>query len=61
MPTASHRVNTAGPRLTQSEDYSSAAQHAANLDDGIVYEYQLDDAAGIPSLGFFRKPYTLPT
>jgi len=57
MPTASHRVNTAAPRLTQSEDFTGGAYQG----DGIEYEYQLDDAAGIPSLGFFRKPYTMPT
>lgn len=60
VPTAAERVPTAAHRYTQSEDFAPAPQMSYGGDD-MVYEYQVDDTAGIPSLGFFKKPYTMPT
>lgn len=45
-----------GQRLARSED-----PQMYNNQEEITYEYQVDDAAGIPSLGFFRKTYSMPT
>ncbi|XP_067942413.1 uncharacterized protein [Watersipora subatra] len=43
-------------RLARSEE----VRGSRDCDD-LVYEYQVDDAAGIPSLAFFKKSYSLPT
>jgi len=55
------------PPLARYERVATANKVSKSLDaemkpaaQDVVYEYDLDDAAGIPSLAFFKKSYSLP-